>query len=285
MEAHVSDSFNGNDRPRPTYGQSANEAPGQYSPYGQPSAPEAAGSNPYQGSPQYSQGQQYQQQNQQYSQPQYAPQGQQGAFGGYGTPYNYGGAAAKPKQKPIGIALTLIGVVFMIIAAILFGVAAWRTGAGFMDEMGDLKNFEKSNSKFESGKATYDFEVDGIEMMIIYIPKVDAENATCKAVLEDGTELQAEAESSDSDPLTIDGQEYVPYKDSFVANNVEGKGTLTCEGVSAPVSVIGPINPINMLGGGFGWGIASLVCGLLGGFLFFVGVIVMIVRAIGRSRN
>ena len=51
------------------------------------------------------------------------------------------------------------------------------------------------------------------------------------------------------------------------------------------MSVIGPINPFNMLGGGFGWGLASLVCGLLGGFLFFVGVIVMIVRAIGRSRN
>lgn len=284
MEAHVSDSFNGNDRPRPTYGQSANEAPGQYPPYGQPSAPEAAGSNQYQSSPQYSQGQQYQQQNQQFSQPQYSPQGQQGAFGGYGTPYNYGGAAAKPKQKPIGIALTLIGVVFMIIAAILFGVAAWRTGAGFMDEMGGLENLDKANSQFESGKATYDFEVDGIEVMVVYVPEVDKDNATCKAVLADGTELDTEA-STDSESLEIDGKNYVPYKDTFVANNVKGKGTLTCESVSGAVSVIGPINPINMLGGGFGWGIASLVCGLLGGFLFFVGVIVMIVRAIGRSRN
>ncbi|QEU12601.1 hypothetical protein [Dermabacter vaginalis] len=280
----MSDSFNGNDRPRPTYGQSANEAPGQYPPYGQPSAPEAAGSNQYQSSPQYSQGQQYQQQNQQFSQPQYSPQGQQGAFGGYGTPYNYGGAAAKPKQKPIGIALTLIGVVFMIIAAILFGVAAWRTGAGFMDEMGGLENLDKANSQFESGKATYDFEVDGIEVMVVYVPEVDKDNATCKAVLADGTELDTEA-STDSESLEIDGKNYVPYKDTFVANNVKGKGTLTCESVSGAVSVIGPINPINMLGGGFGWGIASLVCGLLGGFLFFVGVIVMIVRAIGRSRN
>ncbi|WP_250259042.1 hypothetical protein [Dermabacter sp. Marseille-Q3180] len=281
----MSDSFNGNDRPRPTYGQSANEAPGQYSPYGQPSAPEAAGSNQYQGSPQYSQGQQYQQQNQQYSQPQYAPQGQQGAFGNYGTPYNYGGAAVKPKQKPIGIILTLIGVVLMIIAAILFGIAAWRTGAGFVDEMGGLENLDKTNSKFESGKATYDFEVDGFEVLALYIPEADKDNATCKAVLEDGTELKAQTDASDSNSLDINGQKYVPYKDSFLANNVSGKGTLTCENVSAAVSVIGPINPINMVGGGIGWGLASLVCGLLGGFLFFVGVIVMIVRAIGRSRN
>ena len=121
--------------------------------------------------------------------------------------------------------------------------------------------------------------------MVIYVPKVDAENATCKAVLEDGTELQAEADSSNSESLTISGQEYVPYKDSFIANNVEGKGTLTCEGVSAPVSVIGPLNPLNMLGAGIGWGLGSLVSGLIGGLLFFVGIIIMIVRAIGRSRN
>ena len=116
----MSDSFNGNDRPRPTYGQSANEAPNQHNSYGQPSASEPQGSNPYQSAPEYSQGgQQFQPQNQ-YSQPQYAPQAQQGAFGGYGTPYGYGGAAVKPKQKPIGIILTLIGVVLLIISAVLF---------------------------------------------------------------------------------------------------------------------------------------------------------------------
>ena len=51
------------------------------------------------------------------------------------------------------------------------------------------------------------------------------------------------------------------------------------------MSVIGPINPLNMVGAGIGWGLGSLVCGLIGGLLFFVGIIVMIVRAIGRSRN
>lgn len=282
----MSDPFNGNDRPRPTYGQSANEASGQYSPYGQPSAPEAQGSNQYQSSPQYSQnGQQYQQQSQQYSQPQYTPQAPQGAFGGYRTPQNYGGAALKPKQKPIGIVLTLIGVAFLVISLILGGIAIWRTGAGLMDEIGDLSSLEKTNSKFEGGKATYDFEVDGFEVLALYIPEADKDNATCKAVLEDGTELKAQTDASDSDSLDINGQKYVPYKDSFLANNVSGKGTLTCENVSAAVSVIGPINPINMVGGGIGWGIGALVTGLIGGLLFFVGVVVMIVRAIGRSRN
>lgn len=281
----MSDSFNGNDRPRPTYGQSANEAPNQYNSYGQPSASGPQGSSPYQSAPEYSpSGQQFQPQNQ-YAQPQYAPQAQQGAFGGYGTPYGYGGAAVKPKQKPIGIILTLIGVFLLIVSAVLFGVAVWRTGSGFVSEMGDLSKLDKANSEFADGKATYDFEVDGIEVIAVYIPKVDAENATCKAVLEDGTELEAQNDSSDSDSLTIDGQEYVSYKDAFLSNNDKGKGTLTCEGVSAPVSVIGPINPLNMVGAGIGWGLGSLVCGLIGGLLFFVGIIVMIVRAIGRSRN
>lgn len=149
----MSDSFNGNDRPRPTYGQSVNEAPNQYNSYGQPSASEAQGSGPYQSAPEYSpSGQQYQPQSQysssgqqfqpqnQYAQPQYAPQAQQGAFGGYGTPYGYGGAAVKPKQKPIGIILTLIGVFLLIVSAVLFGVAVWRTGSGFVSEMGDLRS-------------------------------------------------------------------------------------------------------------------------------------------------
>ncbi len=281
----MSDSFNGNDRPRPTYGQSANEAPGQYSPYGQPSASETQGSSQYQSSPQYSQApQQNQQQGQQYSQPQYTPQAPQASFGGYGTPQNYGGAAAKPKQKPIGIVLTIIGVVFLIISIILGGIAVWRTGAGFVDEMGDLSTLDKTNSEFAGGKATYDFEVDGLEVMVLYVPEADEDSATCKAVLEDGTELDTES-NSDSESLEIDGQNYVPYKEMFLANNVKGKGTLTCENVSAAVSVIGPLNPINMLGAGFGWGLGALICGLIGGFLFVVGVIVMIARAIGRSRN
>lgn len=282
----MSDSFNGNDRPRPTYGQSANEAPNQYNSYGQPSASGPQGSNPYQSAPEYSQSsQQFQPQNQ-YSQPQYAPQAQQGAFGGYGTPYGYGGAAVKPKQKPIGIILTLIGVVLLVVAVVLLFIAGWRAISGFTNEMGSFSKLGKANSEFADGKATYDFEVDGFEMVVVYIPKADAENATCKAVLEDGTELEAEEDSSDSESLTIDGQEYVSYKDTFFAYNVKGKGTLTCEGVSAPVSVIGPLNVLNMLGGdGIGWGLGSLVCGLIGGLLFFVGIIVMIVRAIGRSRN
>ncbi|MCT1867175.1 hypothetical protein M3B90_06520 [Dermabacter sp. p3-SID358] len=281
----MSDPYNGNDRPRPTYGQSANEAQGQYSPYGQQVAPGAQGSNQNQGVPQYSQGgQQYQQQNQ-YSQPQYTPQTQQGAFGGYGTPYGYGGAAAKPKQKPIGIVLTLIGIVLMIISAILTVVAVWQFFGGAFNEIGNLSNLDKTNSKFENGTATYDFEVDGFEIMVLYVPEEDGENATCKAVLEDGTELQTQTDTSDSEGMTIDGKKYVPYKDSFFAENLKGKGTLTCENVSAPVSVMGPINVFNMFTNSAGWGIGALATGLIGGFLFFVGVIVMIVRAIGRSRN
>ncbi len=281
----MSDPFNGNDRPRPTYGQSANEAPGQHSPYGQPSASETQGSSQYQSSPQYSQApQQNQQQGQQYSQPQYTPQAPQGAFGGYGPPQYYGGAAVKPKQKPIGIVLTIIGVVFLIISLVLGGIAVWRGFAGLMDEMSDVSAPDKTNSEFAGGKATYDFEVDGIEVMPLYIPEADKDNATCKAVLEDGTELDTEA-STDSESLEIDGKNYVPYKDTFIANNVKGKGTLTCESVSGAVFVIGPINPINMVGGGIGWGLGALVTGLIGGLFFFVGIIVMIVRAIGRSRN
>ncbi len=292
----MSEPFDPNaDRPRPSYGLPAEPLSGsdhQHPQYGQPSAPSADPSGAdYSGSnrshpsnstwtPQPSSEQGHQSYPAQ--QGNHSDHTAAGAnFGGYETqaPEQTPSGTPAKKQKPVGIVLTVLGVLGMAIgiALIAFGVFKGIGAAGDGIMPPSATNTEHSGTTATTSfKASEDFQ-----MYMFYVPEEDS-NATCTAMYSDGTELMVQDSQGQEAATAINGKQYRLHSQTAIAEKA-GFGTITCENVSAPVAVQGPLDMFGMAGwflGGVGGGLAL---GGIGFLLFIAGIIVMLVRARKRK--
>lgn len=274
-------SGSGTERPRPSFGipadssaSSANQAPG--SAYG--SAPEYGQSSASDPAAGYGT-----------SAPAYATQeptaSAEQPFGGYGSGAGGAAVASGPpkKQKPVGIILTVLGVLGLILGIILVVVGLVRGFGSLADQAGGLDSPVTSNSSFEGSTSAQSLAIDDWELVMVYVPAADSA-ATCSAAYSDGSALEAGDSNASSNPtVNVDGQPYILYSSGFVAERADTI-TVTCENVSAPLAVVGPISVPGVLGWLVALPIVGSIIAIGGFFLALAGVIVMIVRASRRRR-
>ena len=252
-------------RARPSYGQPA----AQQAPIQQPSAsqPPAAGS--------------WQSSNQN------APQGGNPAFGGYGSaaPAPAGGPSGTPvKQKPIGIILTILGALGIIIGLVLGGVGIAQGFSSFGTILDQAATSDAPNGDISASTSTVTLPMGEWSMIMIEVPEQDAQSAVCSAELSDGTPLDRQtASGSGGESSVYDGVQYAILEDVLSTTDSPGDVTVTCENVSGPINVLGPIDIWQMVGS-FGWGLGGLVIGGIGFIIFMAGIITMLVRARRRKQ-
>lgn len=295
------------DRPRPSYGQSAESENGTNTPndsaygvqYTQRDQYPADSSNPLasssantygsaEGSTQAGAGYTSmnpapdpQQPNQPYSQHSASETSSQNPFGAYAgnTPNNYDSLNnGKPvKKKKLGMILTIIGILTLLLALIL-GIGGTVYGSGkFFD---DLRDSTEPNGTFEGNTSEYTLTSDKDGGMIVFFPAADTD-AYCSAVYEDGSALETLSAPGDEE-FVVDGTTYTA-SDNLWMIETNKTATFSCENVSAPIIVMGPIG-LDSFFIIFGSVIAGLLLGLLGFAILIAGIITWIVQA-KRYRN
>lgn len=271
----MSEPYSPNSEPkRPQYGLPGTGAPqqgqqSQQSPEGQPpAAPQftnsdvnSSANDPYSSQPSQGSGNDY--------------------FGGYGNTASSGsGTGPAKKQKPVGIILTVIGAIITLIGGALFGV-------GIVKTINTAVNATPSNDaptgEFSGSTSTADFTISELEMLVIYVPQGDS-NAKCTATMEDGTTLPTQSLESDDTAVSIGGKNYVLYVDAPYSETASGSGTVTCENVSGPVVLAGPVGVMSTAGWVIGGVFGGLIIGVLGLLLLIAGIITMLVRAAKRKK-
>ncbi len=203
----------------------------------------------------------------------------------YGAPRPAYVAYPQPKkQAPIGIVITLLGLlgtgisVVMLIAGGWFGIGAFGSNFGQPDSV---------NSELAGSTATYEFEGEALDMFAIYVPESDASSVSCTAHTTDGERIQlnrwesAEGSTAGSSTIDLNGQDYVRFSD-YLGLETNASGTISCDNLSEGMAVSGPLSGMGILGGFVGGIGGGLLVGLISSGIVLLGFTIMIIRAMLR---
>ena len=216
-----------------------------------------------------------------YAQQSPAQSSSQNPFGSY--PSNDSavqGNSQPPKKKKLGPILTIIGALLTVIGIIIMIVGA-SVGVGKAIEALPT-NLGENVSSFANGSTESSFQIENLEVVMVYVPQADAANVTCIATMDDGLVLPYETfTSQNSETVQVGGDTYIPHEQIFYSKDSAGSGTLSCNNVSAPVYLVGPIDAIGL----FSWFFGGLLVGGLLAFLGFALLIAGIITWIVQRKN
>ena len=181
-------------------------------------------------------------------------------------PVGYG---QQPKKRRRGIIPLVIGLVLLVVVAPLVTIG------GLVWGMRSLAGDTMTGPTVLTG-GTGEVEVSANEMLLLYVPTADAENATCTAESADQNNSVVVTPSSGSITFA-DGSSY--EQKMGIASVSDTTVVITCEGTDSP-AYLGPYSVFG-IGGPL---LIGLAVGVLAGLVGLVLVIVGIVKLV-RSRN
>lgn len=197
-----------------------------------------------------------------------SPQAAHDPFGPQTGPLPSSGAPTPRPRRRRGLWPLVSGLVLLLVIAplaLIVGIV-WTVSSLSAD-------ITAGPQAMEGGTAQV--EVEGNQMLIVYVPQEDLAEATCTVEGSSGGAITTVPSSTE---VTFpDGSQYVQVLGAVAIEDTTA--TLSCTGTDAPV-YMGPFDALGMIAPALIGAIVSVVAGLIGLVLTIVGIVLLL-----RSRR
>lgn len=174
----------------------------------------------------------------------------------------------RPQSRRRGLLPLILGLVLLLVIGPVAGIGGLVWTAGSLSS-----DVSEGPTVMEGGSA--EVEVPRNQMLIIYVPEADAEQASCTA---EGTQDGDVSTVPSSNSVTFaDGSQYVQVLGAVALQDTTM--TVTCTETDAP-AFLGPYDALEMAAPLLIGAIVAVVAGLVGLVLTIVGIVLLV-----RSRR